>query len=712
MNKLAIFLGISFITLTNLSGQAYNLVWEENFDGNTLDSSTWNIEEREGIWNTAQNAEQQFYKTENVSVGDDGYGNNCLIINTLKESANGYSFTSGRVNTNSKFSFKYGKLEARIKIPDLKNGLWPAFWTEGYTSLGWPDKGEIDILEMGHSEGIALDTVNSYLSSATHWEYNDSRADYGTHILAPVNLSDDYHLYTLVWTPQSIKTYLDDTKLIFSFSLTGNDLEEYKSFRNFIIINMAAGGILPGITLPDQITAPLPAKMFVDYIKLYQVDGEGSFVNGSDTIEGKFGVYSENNLSGGMNSKFDSEIITNGLVETISSKYEGFQTLAFTTQAATDFSISINSLVERNMSRYQDGGITFAIKTDATQDLALTFADKSGGTSSLTLNPSKYYNPDRNNSWDLVTVPVNEFSGSVDFTQLITLFNIQATGSSGSAYFAIDNIIWDEVYTGSSALQDQFYGIYADHTSITAKLDFGSSGHLYVWNGFTAAPTTPVYGKTVIGFKANTTTWNGIGLQSDLPINLSEFSTGSLNMYFKTASSQEFSIGFQNMAGNSYELKYPAGVSTANFKRDGKWHLLNIPLSNFIPMGNAPALSPKSMEEVTILLKLVGTINFSMDEVYFSRSDSAIYYGLFETSVIDKSYPGIEIYPVPAKNILMIKGIKSNSSIEIRSITGKLMEKTDASSDFQMDISGYNPGIYLVSIQSGNEIINKKVIVE
>jgi len=114
---------ICLLMLTNINAQDYTLVWQDNFDGTTLDSSKWNVEQKIGIWNTGNNSEFQHYKKENVSVGDDGNGNNCLVLTAKKEDYNGYAYTSGKVTTKGKFAFRRGKLEASIKIPDLANGL-------------------------------------------------------------------------------------------------------------------------------------------------------------------------------------------------------------------------------------------------------------------------------------------------------------------------------------------------------------------------------------------------------------------------------------------------------------------------------------------------------------------------------------------------------------------------------------------------------------
>ncbi len=706
--KIKVFAILIFLGGLNLKAQEYQLVWEDNFDGNRLDSSVWNVEERVGIWNTGQNAELQHYLTENISVGDDGNGNNCLIIKTDRESYNGFSFTSGRVNTNSKFSFQFGKLEARIKIPDLENGLWPAYWTEGYSSLPWPDKGEIDILEMGFSDGIAQDTVNSYVASATHWEFADSRADYGTHIVASENLSQDYHLYTLIWTPTSIKTYLDETRLIFSFSLTGNDLEEYKEIPNFILFNMAVGGILPGITNPAQITAPMPAEMFVDYVKLYQLEGQEDYTLGSHVLEGPVGFYSEGDVSVNMNPKFDSEIVVSGLDISSSTAYEGYQSLAYNTRISEDFSLEINSLVPRNFSAYNEGALNFVLKTDYQGDIVLTVADFDGQTVSLTLDDSKTYNPGRDNNWSQISIPIADFEGSIDLSKIKTGFKMQATGIDEVYNLELDKVIWNESYSGP--VNTTFYGIFADHEDIDTKLDFGTVGNIYVWNGFTGVTRAPYYGDGVLGFNANPGTWNGFGIHSDVPVDLSAFEDAYMNFAIKTTSNEEFTFGFKNQADQSWEKTFAAGTETSQFERDGEYHIISIKLKSFTPMDGAPAISSESLKDITIPFYLLGKINFSIDEIYLTKDGSRPGYSTIRINELLEKDSKISIYPVPAENTLFSRGIDREAQISIYSFDGSLKEQFIISTDLEMDIADYQPGLYLIRIQSGKEILNKYFI--
>jgi beta-glucanase (GH16 family) len=273
-----------------LNGQ-YSLVWQDEFNGTVLDEDVWNYETNIGVWNTGDNKELEYYRKENVSVGTDDEGNNCLIITAKKESYNGYQFTSGRINTKDKFSFKYGKLEARIKMPDLANGLWPAFWTLGSVN-GWPACGEIDILEMGHKEGISSGKQNQYLGGALHWENNNSHAMYYRNVTVEPKMNEGYHVFTVEWTPQSIKMSIDSGLVqYFVMTMPSSDGEEFTDYLHYLIFNLAVGGSLTGITTVNGITAAMPANMYVDWVRVYQKPGEGSI---NITTNNKFSKLSSN----------------------------------------------------------------------------------------------------------------------------------------------------------------------------------------------------------------------------------------------------------------------------------------------------------------------------------------------------------------------------------------------------------------------------------
>ena len=275
----------------------YHLVWEDNFDKAQLDESVWNIEVDGG---GGGNNELQYYRRENVSVGIEPVsGKSCLILKTKKENFGGRTVTSGRVNTMSKMNFKYGKIEGRIKLPPGANGLWPAFWMLGddFSTVGWPKCGEIDIMEMGHAEGITKGTQNRFFGGHFHWGEQWPQPNWGLSHTWEYNLQDDFHLWTMTWDENSIKMYLDQDKypakapfLEMNINKSGgvgqNQVGRYFHKPFFVLLNMAVGGNLPNIFNINQVTAlnavnNYETKMYVDYIKVYQRgdNGEEFYLN-------------------------------------------------------------------------------------------------------------------------------------------------------------------------------------------------------------------------------------------------------------------------------------------------------------------------------------------------------------------------------------------------------------------------------------------------
>ena len=254
----------ALIVSTEARCQGYKLVWSDEFDGTSLDLSKWSFETgNNGGWG---NNELEYYteRSQNCTVQD-----GCLSIIAQKESYSGYNYTSARIKSQGKFSFRYGKMEARIKLP-YGDGIWPAFWMLGdnITSVGWPSCGEDDIMEMIGGSGTG--GTRSPLSDATvygtlHWNQNGQASSGGKYTLPSGNFSDDFHLFGVVWTSRTIQFYVDSTTYYqVDISPTG-----LSAFRNtfFFILNLAVGGNWPGSPTASTV---FPQTMQVDYVRVYE----------------------------------------------------------------------------------------------------------------------------------------------------------------------------------------------------------------------------------------------------------------------------------------------------------------------------------------------------------------------------------------------------------------------------------------------------------
>ena len=277
----------------------YRLVWQDSFEGLNLDEARyWNIEVN---GDGGGNHELQYYGRENVSVGvEPESGASCLILTARCDEKAGRVITSGRVNTKDKVCPTFGKIEARIKLPRTQDGLWPAFWLLGndYSLEGWPRCGEIDIMEMGHIDGIKASTQDRLFNGACHWGVSHKQVNSLVQAqLSPYDLQDgNFHLFTLEWDENTIKMFLDkdenpDAEPYYSVDITDTSAPEScgNFFRKpfFIIFNLAVGGEFTGIQHVDGITAldNGEANMYIDYVRIYQRNTDTLFILGEETTQ-------------------------------------------------------------------------------------------------------------------------------------------------------------------------------------------------------------------------------------------------------------------------------------------------------------------------------------------------------------------------------------------------------------------------------------------
>ena len=238
---------------TQARAVTWQLVWSDEFNGTSVDGSKWNVD----VGNPNVNNEKEYYQASNATVT----GGN-LVITAKNQSVGGQPYTSAKLETFGKFSTTYGRIEARIKVPAFQ-GSWPAFWMLGTNintpGVGWPNCGEIDILEQVNTSNTILGTM--------HWNGGSGHVQYGS---STTTTLADYHVYAVEWDTNSIKWYVDNTLYV-----TGNiqnNINNTGAFHNpfYIILNLAVGGDLPGNTINN---GALPANMLVDYVRVYTASG-------------------------------------------------------------------------------------------------------------------------------------------------------------------------------------------------------------------------------------------------------------------------------------------------------------------------------------------------------------------------------------------------------------------------------------------------------
>lgn len=241
-------------------------VFEENFDS---DLSKWSL------WNTgAYNNEIQLYQPEQLNLE-----NGILSISAERKSVTGetnpydstsktFKYTSGRMETKLKFGPSYGQDEleyrfmARIQLPK-GHGMWPAFWS---TSDPWPTNGEIDIIEARGSEPKKFQSnifygveVNKPLTNNTTTvkEYN-----------LDVDLTEDFHIYELIWTANTLVVRFDDVTLHTYNANSTNYIDKLFGKKQHIVLNVAVGGWF--FTDTNDANFADSGVMKVDWVKVYK----------------------------------------------------------------------------------------------------------------------------------------------------------------------------------------------------------------------------------------------------------------------------------------------------------------------------------------------------------------------------------------------------------------------------------------------------------
>ena len=239
------------------------LVWSDEFDGDTISLDNWLFETGGGGWG---NKELQNYQAEGNAEVSEG----TLKITAKRNTDNTIegAYTSARMN--SRQSFKFGRMEIRAKIPEHKgNGTWPALWMLGsnISTVGWPSCGEIDIMEyVSFKPGKTHFSVHSTTNNHTNGiEITSGAIDLET-------IEEEFHNFGVLWTNKYLKFYIDDVDNIqFVFRRpTISNVDSWPFSNNFyFLMNIAVGGTWGGLEGVDS--SSFPAVMEIDYVRVYQV---------------------------------------------------------------------------------------------------------------------------------------------------------------------------------------------------------------------------------------------------------------------------------------------------------------------------------------------------------------------------------------------------------------------------------------------------------
>jgi len=234
--------------------ERWELVWSDEFDGDAINAENWTYDLGAGGWG---NNELQSYtdRAENARLED-----GILVIEAREEDYRGSDYTSARVKTQFLQSWTYGRVEARLQLP-TGQGVWSAFWMLGddITSSGWPDSGEIDIMENIGDPNTVYGTIHGP-------GYSGGDGVGSSYTSSALALDEDFHTYAIEWQPGEISWYVDDVlyNTISDADVSGAWVYDHNFF---IILNLAIGGLWPGY--PDETTV-FPQQLLVDYVRVYR----------------------------------------------------------------------------------------------------------------------------------------------------------------------------------------------------------------------------------------------------------------------------------------------------------------------------------------------------------------------------------------------------------------------------------------------------------
>ncbi|MDZ4707990.1 MAG: family 16 glycosylhydrolase [Saprospiraceae bacterium] len=262
-----VLLGLIMGLSSQLCSQCPSLIWFDEFNGTKLDVSKWTYQIGDGCdiglcqWG---NNELQWYTSSEENLLLSG---GTMKIVARKQTVQNRNYTSARIRSIQKGDIKYGRIEARMKLP-FGQGIWPAFWMLPSEDVygGWPQSGEIDIMEyLGHEPS----TIHGTLHFGQTWPNNSSTTKSFT--LAEGNFYNSFHDYALEWSEYEIKWYIDgylySSKAI---SDMGNQRWPFDQKFHFLF-NLAVGGTWPGI---PNATTVFPQIFEIDYIRVYDKTGQ------------------------------------------------------------------------------------------------------------------------------------------------------------------------------------------------------------------------------------------------------------------------------------------------------------------------------------------------------------------------------------------------------------------------------------------------------
>ncbi|SFR71157.1 Beta-glucanase, GH16 family [Mitsuaria sp. PDC51] len=454
------------------------LLWSEEFNGASLNTSVWTPYDGNGCQINLcgyGNAELEYYSPNNLSIADVPFeaGTRALAIRALRQTIGSNEFTSGKVDSYGKVQVQYGMIEIRMATPQVTTGLWPAAWLLGTSPQVWPRKGEIDIAELGHRASawaaagapspdhfVGANVItwsqaacvpgNESCAASTAWQTKNWYKP-------QASLANRFVKYRFYWTESQMRFTVvdnDGEHDMYDAPLPVNSTALQAPF--YLLLNMAVGGNFTDAATPSQVNAPLPATMYVDYIRVYELDGKGEVKLGNQVVPevaGKFGVFTDNTV---VNNKLvagsTSDIfLWNGASTAAGNTlpYEGGNVIAWSYNTPGQwFGGGIQSRQIRDLTNYRNGQLKFRIKIPANVSFNIGIGDTYTNQNWVNFPANTTaFGLVRNGEWATATVPVSTLIGpKVALQSIADIFMFSGDNNrlpTSAFQFAIDDVVWE-----------------------------------------------------------------------------------------------------------------------------------------------------------------------------------------------------------------------------------------------------------------------------
>ena len=622
-------------------GDLLTLVWSDEFNDAQLDPEVWFFETGDGSqygipgWG---NNEWQYYLPDNARLE----GGKLIIeakLETVTLADDRFGYTSARINTRDRFAFKYGRIEASIKMPSGQ-GFWPAFWMlsqdSDYLCDGepcvWAAIGEIDIVEAVNLGGTGGNEIFGTIHYGGEFPNNLSSS---TNYTPSVDITEGFNTYALEWDETEIRWYFNG--LLYAMENSWDSAADGKDFpapfdqEFYVLFNLAVGGNFPGS--PNG-TTPVPSTMEVDWVRVYSGEEPPPPPSAGDHGPGTAGVYTETTTESPITVTSITNSIDFGGNNTVADPnsmaipaFDGDVVLAIEYQdTGSTYGGAVLNFGAVDLTAYDT--LNFTVDTSGMAgfgDLTIQIEPPGAGAAGTNVLLSNYVPVSTSGNWATYAIPLADYTVT-DFAAAANLGFWNPKDGADALTFG--TLYVDDVYFSTEG------GGAADHgpgtasvftetateseitvTSITNSIDFGGNNTVADANSM-AIPafegdvvlsieyqdSGSTYGGAVLNF-------GGVDLTAYDTLNFTLDTTGMANFADLTIQIEPPGAG---AAGTNVLLSNYVPVSTS-----GNWATYAIPLADytvtdFAAAANLGFWNPKDGADALTF----GTLY--VDDVYFS----------------------------------------------------------------------------------------------